>query len=129
MKQTVLQEKYPVFVLELPKSETTCQSVDDVVARLKKDMEADERVADIAVFDHYAHTASIGGEISGEIEAAKNVVFCFGMKLPGPLVLAVRPRSIGIAQMKDKFVISFMEAPMPVANDAMESWVKALKDR
>ncbi len=129
MKQTILQEKYPVFVLELPKAETTCANIDDVVARLKKDIAADKRVADIAVFDHYAHTSALGGEIAEDIVAARNLVFCFGVKLPGPLVLSVRPRSIGIAEMKDRYVISFMEAPMPVANEAMESWVKALKDK
>jgi hypothetical protein len=41
-------------------------------------------------------------------------------------MLSVRPRSIGIAEYEDRFVISFLEAPMPLANTAMESWVKAI---
>jgi hypothetical protein len=44
-------------------------------------------------------------------------------------VLAVRPRSIGVADMGDKFVVSFMEAPMKPANDAMEMWVKGLRNQ
>ena len=35
MKQTLLQEKYPVFVAEIDKNETDCKTVEDVVAYLK----------------------------------------------------------------------------------------------
>jgi hypothetical protein len=42
-------------------------------------------------------------------------------------VLAVRPRAIGVADMGDRFVLSFMEAPMQPANEAMEAWVKGLR--
>jgi len=51
------------------------------------------------------------------------------MQLPNPQVLAVRPRSIGICELDDKFIVNFLEAPMKPANDAMESWAKALKDK
>jgi hypothetical protein len=42
-------------------------------------------------------------------------------------MLAVRPRSIGIADLGDRFVISFMEAPMAAANQSMEAWTLALR--
>ena len=42
------------------------------------------------------------------------------------IFLAVRPRSIGVAEMADSFVVSFLEAPNPEANAAMESWVKGI---
>jgi len=124
----LLQEKYPIFLLEIGKNETTCQSVGDIVARLKAHIAADARVAWIAEFDHHAHTQRVGGTIAPEIKAAKNLVFCFGLQLPNPQVLAVRPRSIGIADCGDKFVIDFMEAPMQPANDAMETWAKSIRD-
>lgn len=41
-------------------------------------------------------------------------------------MLAVRPRSIGIAETETGFIVSFMEAPMAIANDTMESWVKGV---
>ena len=66
------------------------------------------------------------GKVAEGILAAKNIICCFGKVLPKPEVLAVRPRSIGVAEYKDRFVISFMEAPNPDANKAMESWVKGL---
>jgi len=127
MKQSLFQEKYPVFTLELEKSETPCRSVDEIIDRLKGEVEADPHTTFIAVFDHYAHTRSLpDGEIAPEIRAAKNLVFCFGIKLPGPQVMAVRPRSIGVTELEERFIINFMEAPMPIANTKMERWVKAL---
>jgi hypothetical protein len=129
MKQTLLQEKYPVFTAEIAKGETTCQTVDAVVDYLKAKIAGSPKVKFIGVFDHYAHTKGIGGEIAPDIRGAVDVIFCFGIALPNPQVLAVRPRSIGVADMGDKFVVSFLEAPMKPANEAMEAWVKGLRDQ
>ncbi|QQZ30574.1 MAG: hypothetical protein QJT81_10500 [Candidatus Thiothrix putei] len=127
MKQMMLQEKYPVFTMEVGKNEIAHRTVDGIVDYFLAKI-AEHPVAQfIAVFDHYAHTKALPqGEIAADIIAAKNVVFCFGTHLPNPQVLAVRPRAIGIAEKADTFVISFMEAPMPLANNAMEAWAKAL---
>lgn len=127
MKQSLLQDKYPIFSAEIPKSESRYQTVAELMAHFRRCIDADERVQFISVFDHYAHTQSIGGCIAPEIQAAHNIVFCFGLKLPNPLVLAVRPRSIGVADMGDYFVISFMEPPMEVATQAMQAWVQAVR--
>lgn len=130
MKQTLLQEKYPVFTLELDRDETSFQSVDAICVHLRGRIEARKSAVFIAEFDHLAHTRSLPeGRIAEDIRAAKNLVFCFGIALPDPQVLAVRPRSIGIAETDRGFVITFMEAPMPVANAAMEDWAKGLRDR
>ena len=59
---------------------------------------------------------------------AQNVLCCFGKSLEKAEVLAIRPRSIGIAEYQDTYIISFLKAPNPAANDAMVSWVHALKD-
>jgi hypothetical protein len=40
--------------------------------------------------------------------------------------MAMRPRSIGIAEMADRYVITFLEPPMPLANTAIEAWTRAL---
>lgn len=129
MKQTLLQEKYPVLITEIGKNETACRSVEDIAAYLKAKIAENPKVQFIGVFDHYAHTQSIGGEIAPDIQGALNVIFCFGFALPNPQVLAVRPRSIGVADLGDKFAVSFMEAPMKPANEAMEAWVKGLRER
>ncbi len=127
MKQTLLQEKYPLFVAEINKSETACQTVDALVDYYKGKIAENPKVKFIGVFDHYAHTTSIGGDIAPGITAAVDIIFCFGFAIPSAQMLAVRPRSIGIADMGDKFIISFMEAPMQPANQAMEAWTLGLR--
>jgi len=129
MKQTLLQEKYPVFIAEIGKNETACRNVEDVVAYLKAKIGENPKVQFIGVFDHYAHTRNIGGEIAPDIQGAVDVIFCFGFALPTPQVLAVRPRSIGVADLGGKFVVSFLEAPMKPANEAMEAWVQGLREQ
>lgn len=127
MKQTLLQEKYPIYVAEISKNETQYQSVTELASYYQARIAENEKVHFIGVFDHFAHTTRIGGNIADGIQAAIDVIFCFGFALPSPQMLAVRPRSIGIADMGDKFIISFMEAPMQPANEAMENWTKALR--
>jgi len=127
MKQITVMEKYPVFTLEVAKDETRYKSVDEILAYFEKKIAEHPVATYIGRFDHYAHTSALeGGEIAKGILAAKNIICCFGKKLPNATVLAVRPRSIGVAEMEESFVISFLEAPNPDANAAMESWVKGI---
>lgn len=129
MKRSVLMDKYPVFTLELDKSGTTHANAQQVIDALKAMIEAHPLVAYIGEFDHLSHTRSLpDGEVSADIRDARLVVFCFGLKLPNPHVLAVRPRSIGVSDLGDRFVITFLEPPMPVATEAMEGWVKSLRN-
>lgn len=127
MKQTLLQEKYPVYTMEVLKTETPYGDVDAIIAYLRDCIDTHEIARFICEFDHLAHTRALPeGHVAPEIQAAKHVVFCFGTHLPNPQVMAVRPRSIGVVDMGDRFVVSFLEAPMPLANNAMEAWVRAL---
>lgn len=128
MKQTLLQEKYPIFVAEIAKNEATYRSVDELVAYYRARIAENPKVQFIGVFDHYAHTRKIEGPIVEGMTAAVDIIFCFGFAIPTPQMLAVRPRSIGVADMGDKFVISFLEAPMQPANQAMEAWTIALRN-
>ncbi|NTU59349.1 MAG: hypothetical protein HGB00_10625 [Chlorobiaceae bacterium] len=130
MNQTLLQEKYPVYILELDKEETSCKSVDEIIGYYRKKIDDNPVAVYIGEFDHYGHTAALAeGSISDEIKGAKNIVFCFGKELMNPISLAIRPKSIGVAELVDRFIISFLEAPNPMANEAMEGWTLALKDK
>ncbi|NTW84158.1 MAG: hypothetical protein HGB36_12490 [Chlorobiaceae bacterium] len=130
MIQTILLEKYPIYTIELNKVETNCKNVDDILVHFKIKIEENAAVKFIGIFDHYAHTTSLpDGVIDPKISDAKNIIFCFGKEIKDPGVLAVRPRSIGIAELEHSFVITFLEAPNPVANALMESWAKALKSK
>jgi hypothetical protein len=125
MKQITVMEKYPVFTIEIAKNETTYKNVDEILSYLKDQMEVHPIATYIGEFDHYTHTKNLeAGEIAEEIKDAKNIICCFGKMLPKPEVLAVRPRSIGVAEITESFVISFLEAPNPDANAAMEKWAK-----
>lgn len=127
MKQSILNEKYPVYTLDVLKTETAYDNIDEVIAYFKRCIDEHEVARHVADFDHYAHTSAlVDGKIEEGMIAATNVVFCFGTALPKPEMLAVRPRSIGVAEYKNRFVISFLEAPMPKANEAMERWAKAI---
>ena len=125
MKQITVMEKYPVYSTEIAKNETTYKTVDEIMEYLKTKVLEHPVATYIGEFDHYAHTASLEvGEIAEDIKQAKNLLCCFGKVLLKPEVLAVRPRSIGVAEMTDSFVLSFLEAPNAEANAAMEKWVK-----
>ena len=131
MKESIVMEKYPVSEMDIMKNETTFTTVDEVLASLKEKIDAHPVAVYIAVFDHYTHTKSLGdvGTINPEIIDAKNIICCFGKQLPQANILAIRPRSIGVVEMADKFVLSFMDAPNPQAHESMMVWVKSIANK
>jgi hypothetical protein len=117
----------PLFTLQLGSSECRFDSVDGIVSYLKERIESHKAARYIGTFDHYAHTAQLPeGQIASDIQAAVNVIFCFGFTLQDPIQLAARPCSMGICQNDDGFTLSFVEAPMPVVNALMEEWANSL---
>ncbi|MEW7976474.1 MAG: DUF6858 family protein [Candidatus Sedimenticola endophacoides] len=127
MRQYLQQQAYPIFSLEVEKPECRFASVDEIIGYLKQQVDAHDSARFIALYDHFEHTRSLPqGQVSETILAAKHIVFCFGITLPEPLMMAVRPRSIGVVELAERFLITFLEAPMPVANLAMEQWAKSL---
>jgi len=128
MKQTNFLDKYPVWTLELDKSEVAQKSVDEIVSYFKEKIETHPIAKFIAEFDHYAHTSSLSdGVIAPEIKDVKNVIFCFGKEIPNTKVAAVRPRSIAVCELEDSWVIEFVEAPNEKLHKVMEQWAKDLK--
>jgi len=129
MTKSVFMDKYPIFSFEIDKNETEYKSVDAIIAALKELVEKHPVAKYIAVFDHYAHTTSMEDSvIAPEIIAAKNFLFCFGKQLPSTKILAVRPRSVGISELEDKFVLDFLEVPNAQLQVVLEDWIKSLKN-
>jgi len=128
MQQMILNEKYPVFVLDVLKTETTFTNVKDILRFFKTKVEKHPVCKYIGEFDHYEHTKSIDGEINSEIKDCQLIMFCFGSKLPNGKITAARPRTISVTEYNEKFEISFLEAPALIANEVMERWVKELKE-
>lgn len=131
MKQSMAMGKYPISEIDIAKEETSFKSVDEILAYLKEKIDAHPVAAYIASFDHYTHTTNLGdaGEINPDILDAKNIICCFGKQLPTPTMLAIRPRSIGVVEMADMFVISFIDAPNSQAHETMVLWVKGIVNK
>lgn len=128
MKKTVFMDKYPVYTLSLKKSEVKYTNVLEIVNYFKAKIEGHPVAKFIAIFDHYAHTKSLNGEIMEGLRDAQNIIFCFGQAIPNTKILAVRPRSIGICELEDSFIIEFIEAPKEEMHALMETWAKELID-
>jgi len=128
MKQTIFKDKYPVWTLELDKSEVKLKDMNSIVEYFKEKIDSHPIAKFIAIFNHYEHTASLPEhKISPEIKDVKNIIFCFGKEIPNTKVAAVRPRSIAICELDNKWVIEFLEAPNEKLHYVMEDWAKGLK--
>jgi len=127
MKHITVMEKYPVNELIIQKDQIKHATVDEILNDIKEKIDTHPVATYISIFDHYTHTKGLAeGEINEEILDAKNIIFCFGKQLPNAAMLALRPRSIGVLEYKDSFVVSFMDAPNLQAHEAMVSWVKSI---
>ena len=128
MKQMNFKDKYPVWSIEIVKSEVAQKSLDEIIEYFKRKIEAHPIGVFIAVFDHYGHTTSLPEhKVANEIKDLKNIIFCFGKEIPKPIVGAVRPRSISVCELEDSFFISSMDAPNEAMNEVMQNWAKELK--
>ena len=127
MTHSTVMEKYPVNELIIQKNEIKYTTLDEILDDIKEKIDAHPVATYISIFDHYTHTKGLAeGEINEEILDAKNIIFCFGKQLPNASMMALRPRSIGVLEYKDTFVVSFMDAPNPQAHEAMTTWVKSI---
>ncbi len=129
MTKTNFMDKYPVYSLEISKSETNFTNVRQIIEHLHKTIESHPVAQYIATFDHYTHTAGMNGEIAESIKDAQNIIFCFGKAIPNTQILAVRPRSIGVCELENSFALEFLEAPKPDINKAMEGWALSIANK
>ncbi len=125
MKEMKFQEKYPILQKSFSKKDLS-KNLDEICIFFQKKIENSPTTAFISIFDNFAHTKSINGEINTQIIGAKNVIFCFGKAIPNEKVLALRPRSIAVAEFRDRFEISFLCPPNENMQKAMENWVENL---
>ena len=127
MKKTIFKDKYPIYTLELLKTEIKQQNVPEILEYFKQKIQNHPIAKFITIFDNYSHTKELNGPIMEGLFDAQNILFCFGPAIPNTKIIAVRPRSIAVCELEDKFVIEFIEAPKEELHDLMESWAKSLK--
>ena len=129
MKQILLKDKFPVYTVDILKSETTLNNTDEVIDYLKSKIEEHPTATFIAIFDHYGHVKALEkGEIDESIVDSKNILFCMSGAIPNAMIAAVRPRSIAVNELSDQFVVNFMEAPMESPTNKMIEWVESIKN-
>ena len=64
MKKTQFMDKYPVYSLELKKSNIKQTNIVEIIEYFKAKIQAHPIAKFIAVFDHYSHTKELNGEIT-----------------------------------------------------------------
>ncbi len=129
MKQILLKDKFPVYTLDILKSETTFNNTDEVIDYLKSKIKEHPTATFITIFDHYGHVKALEkGEIDESIVDSKNILFCMSGAIPNAMIAAVRPRSIAVNELSDQFVVNFMEAPMEAPTNKMIEWVESIKN-
>ncbi|MES9949969.1 MAG: DUF6858 family protein [Candidatus Thiodiazotropha sp.] len=127
MKQVVKEVGIPIFSIEMDFSECRFDTTEEIVTFLVEQVKSHKAARYITTFDHLKHTSELAeGIVAEHIVAAYNIVFCFGFSLQGAEQLATRPRSLGVCETDNRVTLSFMEAPMPVANALMEQWTRSL---
>lgn len=126
MQKTMFQDKYPVYTLTLEKSEVKQKNIPEIIEYFKEKIDAHPIAKYIATFDNYSHTKELNGSIMEGLYDAQNVMFCFGSAIPNTKIMAARPRSIGICELENSFVIEFIEALKEEHHVVMEKWAKDL---
>jgi hypothetical protein len=124
--KTNFMDKYPVVTYEYLKSDITFKTVTEIINYFQQKIENHKIAALIGTFNHFEHTKKIAGEINPDILDAQLITFCFGPKLPNSKVMALKPRTIGVCEFENKFVIEMMEAPNEQMQKIMEEWVSSI---
>jgi tellurite resistance protein TehA-like permease len=122
---TLFNGKFPVYSVDIAKDHFY-RNLSDLTSNLKEKISMHPVACHIADFDHFNHTQRAGGEMVPGLKNATNLIFCFGPKIEDAKMMAVRPRSFGIAEFDNHFTISFLEAPSENANKTMLEWVHSL---
>ncbi|MDD5404621.1 MAG: hypothetical protein PHZ14_08815 [Sulfuricella sp.] len=127
MQRITVDGHYPVWVEEIAKADTPWHDVDEVAAALSAGIRHQAGVALIGVFDHYGLNLRVGASLPLDMQDAKMVLFCPGARLLRPEGVALCPRAIGVADMGNRFVISFLEAATAASTETLALWVEELR--
>lgn len=118
---------YSVWVEEIAKADTPWRDVDEITAALQSCICDLGATAFIGVFDHYGFNLRAGAPLPMCMQDAKTLLFCRGSRLRDPMLLALCPSAIGVADMGNRFVISFLDAPTVFPAETVGQWVEELR--
>jgi hypothetical protein len=127
MQLMTVDKHYPVWVEEIAKADTPWRDVDEITAALRARILGFGATAFLGIFDHYGLNLRECEPLPMPMQDAKTILFCRGAQLQDPLLLALCPSAIGVADMGNRFVISFLDAPMVSPTEAMFQWIEELR--
>lgn len=127
MQRITLDGRYPLSVEEIAKADTRWRDVDEIAAALRARIHGSHGAAFVGVFDHYGLNLRMAEPLPISMQDAKTILFCFGSTLPDPAFLALSPCAIGVADMGNRFVISFLDAIAGPDSEAMTRWIEDLR--
>jgi hypothetical protein len=126
MQQKIINEKFPVYYQEIMKGSSPYGNIAEIIDALKAGLAKNPSSQVIAVFDLHDHVQKRGGKIADGILGAQTLLFCVANAIPHADIVALRPRSIGVTEFADRFVLNFLEAPAQPVTDTMLALVDAV---
>lgn len=117
----------PVWFEEIAKADTSWRDVDEIVAALQAHIRRNGVFAFIGIFDYYGLNLRVGELLPIAMQDAKLILFCVGANLPNPTAMAMCHSAIGVADMGNRFVISFPGAPVDSSAKTLAQWVDELR--
>ena len=129
MKKMILKDLYPIMKTEFKKSELKdWVKLDDIINAFVEKITQKAKL--INIFDHYTWSKETNPEadIYDWIIWAKNIVFCGWVDISVPEMLAIKPRSISIAEFEDKFFITMLQVPKPEKVKKFEKMILWIKE-
>jgi hypothetical protein len=106
MRASPLPKRDEDFIAEIDKDETSC-TVDDIVIQLKQRIHGDERLNFLMVCEPSPEMI-VDGECTQE--GAGERKFCVGIVFADSTLPTGQGRSVHVADLGDRFALSFMEA-------------------
>ncbi len=126
MQKIVFKDRYTIWKCEIEKNKIIYSDIEEIISYFKHKIKTHPFAKYLFLFDHYKHIKSINGKILPDVIDMKNIVFCYGPDILDIEIAALRPRSIGICELKDSYIIEFMQAPSDKAHESMVEWTKEL---
>jgi hypothetical protein len=127
MQRITVEGHYSVWVEEIAKADTPWRDVDELAAVLQACIHHQAGSAFIGVFDHYGLNLRVGEPLPLDIQDAKTILFCPSAGLPDPVSMALTTCAVGVADMGNRFVISFLDAPVISPTETLAQWVENLR--
>ena len=125
MEKVIFKDKYPVYTMQILKKEYS-HNINNIVEYFKDQIEKHPSAQLINVFDNYAHTTRLNGEINPDIKAAQNIIFCFGRSINDTKEVSLRPRSLSVCELEDRYIVEFVDPPKQTARDYIIGWCEGL---